>query len=155
MANQWRFLPDVPPDTPNVYQTCDGFHGDRHGLYRTGWTATAAGSTGLTKAFMEMKNLPYAGATASGNIVAITPGTITPLVAGTAYVYNGSTWNDRTGGTNVVQGRTEAIVQLGNITVVGTPTNGCFSRDATTTNNFAAVASSPNCDILFWRRPGL
>ena len=63
-------------------------------------------------------------------------------------MWNGSTWDDRTGGTNVINGRNESMVQLGNITVVGTQANGCFSRDATTTNNFAAVASSPNCDIL-------
>ena len=145
---QWRFLPDVPPDTPEVWQTCDGFHADRHGLYRTGWIEAQFNDTsGTGRDFTEVKNLPVASLSPNTNIVAIVHSKLSPAVTGAAYVYNGS-WNDRTGGTNVHTGQQEAIAQLGNITVVGTPANGCFSRDATGTSNFAAVASSPNCDIL-------
>lgn len=145
---QWRYLPDVPPDTLEVYQTCDGWHADRHGLYRTGWMEKDFLSTSGTRDFTEVKNLPVASLNPNANIVGIVHTQLSPAVTGAAYVYNGSTWNDRTGGTNAHTGQQEAIAQLGNVTVVGTPANGCFSRDATTTNNFAAVASSPNCDIL-------
>lgn len=145
----FRFLPDLPPETKDIWTVCDGWHADAHGVYRTGYLAASYLVTGLTRQFGNMKCLPYGTTGANSNIVALCGPTVSPLASGAAYIYNGATWNDRTGGTNVViDSANESTAQFGNITLVGTAGNGIFFRDATTANNFAAVAGSPNCGVL-------
>lgn len=148
----FSYLPDLPPETPDIWTVCDGFHPDIYGNYRTGWLAddvTALTTTGASAAFQN----GFAYRTADG-----TPGLVltylSAIVAGTykAYVWNGA-WNDRNAGA---AGGATCFLQVGNTTLAGGATvsasvryiTGLVQRDASGTSNFAAVASSPNAGVL-------
>jgi hypothetical protein len=133
----WRYAPDLPPDTPNIWTVCDGFHPDIYGVYRTGWTTGANIATPPTTGEGRGYQIAFAYQTASGTqqtvmAVRYTSGVSTSRVL----VYNGSTWNARTGTASFPT----FFAQLGNYTLaVGGLTPGVSYRDATGTNNFASA----------------
>jgi hypothetical protein len=136
----WRYAPDLPPDTPNTWTVCDGFHPDMHGVYRTGWLAGSALATPPTTAEARGYQLAFAYQTAAGSaqtVMAVRYTSGTPV--GRVLVYNGSGWNARTGTADFPT----FFAQLGNYTLaVGGLTPGISYRDATGTSNFAS-ASGP------------
>ena len=139
----WRYLPDLPPDTPETWRVCDGFHPDRNGVYRTGFMAadTTLWSGGALDAYMTGRAYqPAAGGT---GIVMCRPHTGASQVW---QVYSGSSWSDRTGTAGNAFGPS-AIAQYGNITLVGDG-SGLRYRDATGTSNFATVSGGPVCNIV-------
>jgi hypothetical protein len=134
-------LPDLPPDTPETWRVCDGFHADKYGVYRTGWMAASYSDYGSQAA-----NSGLAYRTAAGMLGIVV---LSPVIASfKAYVYDGSTWNDRAGGVGFLRSA-QSIAQYGNITLVASVgAGGVYSRDATGSSNFASVAGSPPSSVL-------
>jgi hypothetical protein len=139
----WKYLPDVPRDTPNVWRGCDGFHADRYGVMRTGFMAASYSDYG--------SNNPWFGKayrTAAGTLGIIVIAPYNGSGSGVCSVYDGS-WNDRAG---TASSKTiyvaEGVSQFGNLTYLACGGAGMFSRDATGSSNFAAVASSPAATVL-------
>lgn len=141
----WKYLPDVPRDTPNVWRGCDGFHADRSGVMRTGFMATSYSDYGSSAGVCGKAYRTAAGAL---GIVVMCPFVAGGPAAGHGYVWNGSTWNDRFNSTSNRVCGSEGIAQFGNITYAACANQGIYSRDATGTSNFASVAGSPTCSIL-------
>jgi hypothetical protein len=139
----WKYLPDLPPDTPETWTVCDVFHPDRAGMYRTGYLSASYSNYGASIA---SAGKAYRTVDGTLGIVVCRPLTSTPT-SGNWWVYNGS-WNDRIGAATSRILSPEAIAQYGNITLLANGADGIYSRDASGTSNFAAVASSPDCTIL-------
>jgi hypothetical protein len=143
----WTYAPDLPPDTPNTWTVCDGFHPDIYGVYRTGWLAGSALATPPTTGEARGYQLAFTYQTAAGSpqtVMAVRYTSGTPV--GRVLVYNGSTWNARTGSADFPT----FFAQLGNYTLaVGGGTLGVAYRDATGTNNFAlATGTSTVCRAI-------
>ena len=147
----WTYAPDLPTETPNTWRVIDGFHPTNSGAYRSGWLPTEAISTATGASVPFQWGFAYKTAAGTAGLVLtyLSGNTLT----GNSYVWNGSTWNDRKAASSQFA---TCFVQVGNITlgggyVQGKPgaiLTGLVQRDATTTNNFAAVASSPNAGVL-------
>jgi len=139
----YRFAPDLPPDTPEVWQTCDGFHADQNGVYRTGWVSVSAGTAIAVNSDVVIGKYVY-NASGTEEIISVTSGTVTPSVS--SQVFGGTT--DRTGGTPRPIYH-EGIVSYGNIVLISTATSATIaSRTIGAGANFADVASTPGCQIL-------
>lgn len=148
----FSYQPDLPPETPDIWTVCDGFHPDVYGNYRTGRLpavpasgGVAAGVVGGSVAFQY--GLFYLTAGGAPGIVLIHNPTFAQNVGKVYVLDNLGVWTQRDGATNAVNAK--SAVQVGNTTLLGTLGNGIFQRDATGSSNFAAVASSPtNASIL-------
>lgn len=141
--SDWRYAPDLPPDTPNIWTACDGFHPDVYGNYRTGWLpASFSGFSLVTGAGVGFQF----GFAYTGGVLLISQGTSSSQKY---YVYNGSTWNDRYAAGLTAGAQFYPAVQVGNTTLLGASnTTGLMYRDITGTNNFASVSSSPKAGVL-------
>lgn len=135
--SDWRYAPDAATDTPNIWKVCDGWHPDRDGNYRTGWTSAAISAVAAVGAGITFQN-GYCYKTAAGTQGAVLLNQVS-VGSQKAYVYNG-TWNDRTG-TFPNSAADSPVLQVGNITLIASGT--LIQRDASGTSNFANVASSP------------
>lgn len=140
----FSYLPDIPPEAPDHWTVCDGFHADKDGNYRTGWTAAAISAVGAVGAGINFQN-GFCYKTANGTVGALLVNQVS-VGSQKAYVYNGS-WNDRTG-TFPNGAADSSMLQVGNITLISPPGGGLVSRDASGTGNFANVGSSPNGGAL-------
>lgn len=138
----WRFAPDLPPDTPEVWQTCDGFHPDQNGVYRTGWvrgtlTTITANSPIICGRFVY-------DASGTEELITATSGAVTGSFA--AQVFGGTT--DRSGGTPRPK-HSAGIAAYGNIVLISTAASAKIaSRTIGAAANFADIASSPGAEIL-------
>jgi hypothetical protein len=143
--SDFAYAPDLPPETPNVWMVCDGFHPDIYGNYRTGYLPAAAISTavGVASAGWHF-GFAYQTVSGGGQVLLVRD----DFGATNWQVFDGSSWANRYPGAGGVTGvgRNHAA-QVGNITLLGGG-NGMFSRDASTSNNFAAVAGSPACSAI-------
>lgn len=141
----FRYAPDVPPDTPNVWTVCDGFHADVHGKYRTGWLAGSAVASPATigGALGYQSIFAYETAEGTPQVVAAAVFTSGPLQS-LIKVYNRGglgTWSARTG----TAGFCTFFAQMGNYTLacgVDASTGGVHYRDATGTSDFASALSA-------------
>jgi hypothetical protein len=134
----FRFQPDLPPDTPDTWRVCDGWHADRSGVYRTGWTAAAISAVSAVGAGVTFQN-GFCYRTAAGTQGALLLAQVN-VGSQKAYVWNGG-WNDRSGTfTNLTD---VSMLQVGNITLVSPPGGTIIQRDASGTGNFANVGGSP------------
>lgn len=138
----WRFAPDLPPDTPEIWQTCDGFHPDQSGVYRTGWirgtlTTITANSPIICGRFVY-------DASGTEELITATSGAVTGSFA--AQVFAATT--DRSGGTPRPK-HSSGIVAYGNIVLISTAASATIaSRTIGAGANFADVASTPGAEIL-------
>lgn len=144
----WAYLPDVPPETPNTWTVCDGFHADKNGLYRTGQVATVYAAT-----FTKIPTVGFCYRLATTNelgIALVTQNSSTPTDSRfNVYDESSGTWNDRRGAVGISAVHTNrALAQFGNITLVAIGSSGIYSRDASGTSNLASVAGSPTCTVL-------
>lgn len=134
----FSYLPDFPPETPEIWTVCDGFHPDIYGSYRTGWLAGASSITSVGTGDSFQNVFAYQIADGTSQVLAALDSTGTDK----AYVWNGSAWNDRYA---VGASEARAFCQVGNTTLMGTGAGGnLMYRDASGTNNFAAVTGGPS-----------
>lgn len=141
----FSYLPDLPPETPDIWTVCDGFHPDIYGNYRTGRLPAAAISAAVGAGAINWQ-FAFAYQDTAGNgqvLLAIAPSVGNPKW----YVWNGSSWDNRWGSGSVSGGGLHCAVQVGNTTLFGGGA-GLQSRDATGTSNFAAVSGSPGALAL-------
>lgn len=140
----FSYQPDLPPETPDTWTVCDGFHPDVYGNYRTGrlpatptqFLPTTA--VGASAAFQ--RGLCYQDATGTLGVLLLHNATGNQATPKT-YVWTvAAGWNSRDAANS---GKGLCALQVGNITLVGGTQTGLVQRDATTTNNFAAVAGAP------------
>ena len=82
----WRYLPDLPPDTPETWRVCDGFHPDRNGIYRTGFMAASYSDYGAENTAVFGK--AYRTAAGAIGIAVVVASATTPKV----YIWNGAQW---------------------------------------------------------------
>jgi hypothetical protein len=143
----WAYQPDLPQDTPNTWTVCDVFHPDRAGMYRTGYLSASYADYDSGGGFTASTGKAYRTVTGELGIFVSRHTSSGAPTAGHWWVYNGS-WNNRIGGATSYISTPEAIAQYGNITLLANGPDAIYSRDATGTSNFAAVASSPDCTIL-------
>lgn len=140
----WRFAPDLPPDTPEIWQTCDGFHPDQNGAYRIGWIRGASALTTITVNSPIICGRFVYNASGTEELITATSGAVTGPV--TAQVFGGTT--DRTGGTPKPK-HSAGIVAYGNLVLISTATSGTIaSRTIGAAANWADVASTPGAEIL-------
>mgnify|MGYP000692801413 CR=1 FL=1 len=137
----WRYLPDLPADSPNTWRVCDGWFPDRNGIYRTGFLAASYSDYGAGAGYTAGK----AYRTAAGTLGIVLLGY--NGASNSAMVYNG-TWNDRVGALTQLYSTPAGIAQVGNITLVAMHASGIASRDASGTSNFASISGAPTCSVL-------
>lgn len=133
----WAFLPDTPPETPNTWRVCDGFHPDANGCYRTGFMAGGWSDYGASVAAF---GRAYRTAAGDLGVLVVRPTT-------NMYVWNGTTWNDRKGAVLPQSYGPYATAQFGNITLTA-GTSKIAARDATGASNFAEVSGAPNARLI-------
>lgn len=140
----WRFAPDLPPDTPEVWQTCDGFHPDVNGVYRTGWVHGSGTAVTANTDFVVGRYV-YDAAAYFEERIAVTCGSSSGPTA--AQVFAGGT--DRSGASTPRPSYNQGIAAYGNIVLISTALSGAIaSRTISAAANFADVASTPGADIL-------
>lgn len=139
----WRFAPDLPPDTPEVWQTCDGFHPDQNGVYRIGWVRGAL--TTITANSPVICGRFVYDASGTEELITATSGAVTGSFA--AQVFGATT--DRSGASTPRPKQSNGITAYGNIVLISTAASAKIaSRTIGAGANFADLGASVGADIL-------